>query len=117
MESIGYIDIDLSCTRLHMLFDFQAFIEELREKPEKKQIVEKYESVIGTINGDIKDQERYEEYVSKFAVIPFNLPEELKEDFDRELLQQLVVSSFSSDYELKKEEGKPERELYIAVKS
>ena len=43
--------------------------------------------------------------------------EELKEDFDRELLQQLVVSSFSSDYELKKEEDKPERELYIAVKS
>jgi hypothetical protein len=28
-----------------MLFDFQAFIEELREKPEKKQIVEKYEKL------------------------------------------------------------------------
>ncbi len=117
MESIGYIDKDLSCTPLNMLFDFQAFIDELREKPEKKQIVEKYESVIGAIDGDIKDQERYEEYVSKFSVIPFNLPEELKEDFDRELLQQLVVSSFSSDYELKKEEGKEEKELYIAVKS
>ena len=100
-----------------MLFDFQAFIEELREKPEKKQIVEKYETVIGAIDGDIKDQERYEEYVSKFTVIPFNIPEELKEDFDRELLQQLVVSSFSSDYELKTEEGKEFKELYIAVKS
>jgi len=32
-----------------MLFDFQAFIEELREKPEKKQIVEKYESLFGPI--------------------------------------------------------------------
>lgn len=100
-----------------MLFDFQAFIEELREKAEKKQIVEKYETVVWAIDGDIKDQERYEEYVSKFEPIPFNIPEELKEDFDRELLQQLVVSSFSSDYELKKEEGKPEKELYIAVKS
>jgi hypothetical protein len=29
-----------------MLFDFQAFIEELREKPEKKQIVEKYEKFV-----------------------------------------------------------------------
>jgi hypothetical protein len=29
-----------------MLFDFQAFIEELREKPEKRQIVEKYEKLI-----------------------------------------------------------------------
>jgi hypothetical protein len=29
-----------------MLFDFQAFIAELREKPEKKQIVDKYEKII-----------------------------------------------------------------------
>jgi hypothetical protein len=28
-----------------MLFDFQAFIEELKEKAEKKQIVEKYEKI------------------------------------------------------------------------
>lgn len=32
-----------------MLFDFQAFIEELREKPEKKQIVEKYEQLVGPV--------------------------------------------------------------------
>jgi len=31
---------------INMLFDFQAFIEELREKPEKKQIVEKYEQLV-----------------------------------------------------------------------
>jgi hypothetical protein len=29
-----------------MLFDFQAFIEELREKAEKKQIIEKYEKYL-----------------------------------------------------------------------
>jgi hypothetical protein len=28
-----------------MLFDFQAFIEELKEKEDKKQIVEKYETL------------------------------------------------------------------------
>lgn len=100
-----------------MIFDFQAFIEELRAKSEKKQIVEKYETVVGAIEGDMKDQEWYEEYVSKFSPIPYNIPEELKEDFDRELLQQLVISSFSSDYELKTEEWKAEKELYIAVKS
>ena len=44
-------------------------------------------------------------------------PEELKSDFDRDLLEQLVIGSFSSDYELKKEEKKDEKELYIAVKS
>lgn len=36
----------------------------------------------------------------------YKVPEELKNDFDRELLQQLVVGSFSSDYEIKKIEGK-----------
>ncbi len=100
-----------------MLFDFQAFIEELREKPEKKQIVEKYESLFGPITGDIKNQPRYTEYLSKFEPLPYETPEELKNDFDRDLLEQLVIWSFSSDYELKKEEGKKEKELYIAVKS
>jgi len=42
----------------------------------------------------------------------------LKNDFDRGLLQQLVVGSFSSDYEIKKLEGKEGgKDLYIAVKS
>ena len=100
-----------------MLFDFQAFIEELREKPEKKQIVEKYESLFGNIQWDIKDQIWYTEYLSKFEPMPYNLPEELKNDFDRDLLEQLVIWSFSSDYELKTEEKKKDKELYIAVKS
>lgn len=32
-----------------MLFDFHAFIDELRQKDEKKQIVEKYEKACGPI--------------------------------------------------------------------
>ncbi|MCX6822534.1 MAG: hypothetical protein NTX91_00865 [candidate division SR1 bacterium] len=100
-----------------MLFDFQAFIEELREKAEKKQIVEKYETLFGPITGDTKDQIWYTEYLSKFEPMPYAVPEELKNDFDRGLLQQLVTGSFSSDYELKKEESKKDKELYIAVKS
>jgi len=110
-----------------MLFDFQAFIEELREKPEKKQIVEKYETLFWPIQGDLKDQIRYTEYLVKFEPLPYETPEELKNDFDRDLLEQLVVGSFSSDYELKTvtdwKEGIPQsgkeekKELYIAVKS
>lgn len=100
-----------------MLFDFQAFIEELREKPDKKQIVEKYEKLIGPIQWEIKDQQRYTEYLYIFKPLEYLVPEELKNDFDWNLLQQLVLGSFSSDYELKKEEWKKLRELYIAVKS
>ncbi len=100
-----------------MLFDFQAFIEELREKPEKKQIVEKYEQLVWSIQWDIKDQEWYTEYLVKFSPVVYRVPEELKDDFDWDLLQQLVLWSFSSDYELKKESQQSEKELYIAVKS
>jgi hypothetical protein len=32
-----------------MLFDFQAFVAELREKEDKKQIIEKYEKLFGEI--------------------------------------------------------------------
>lgn len=100
-----------------MLFDFQAFVEELREKPEKKQIVEKYEKLFGPIQGDIKDQIRYKEYLGKFEPLVYETPEEIKNDFDWDLLEQLVAGSFSSDYEFKQEENKEHKELYIAVKS
>ena len=100
-----------------MLFDFQAFIEELRENPDKKQIVEKYEKLVGPIQGGVKDQIWYTEYLVSFKVHPYAVPSELKNDFDWDLLQQLVTWSFSSDYELKKVEDKELRDLYIAVKS
>lgn len=117
INSLQVITMFLSYYPSKMLFDFQAFIEELREKAEKKQIVEKYESLFGPVQGDIKDQIWYTEYLSKFEPLKYETPEELKNDFDRDLLEQLVVGSFSSDYELKKEEGKEDKELYIAVKS
>jgi len=40
------IVINLYFFIVNMLFDFQAFIEELKENPEKKQIVEKYEKLV-----------------------------------------------------------------------
>lgn len=101
-----------------MLFDFQAFIEELKEKAEKKQIVEKYEKIFWPIQGQIEDQLWYKEYLTKFMPLPYRVPEELKADFNRDLLEQLVVASFSSDYELKKgADDVVGKELFIAVKS
>jgi len=108
-----------------MLFDFHAFIDELRQKDEKKQIVEKYEKICGPIQWNLKDQARYTEYASKFVPMKYLTPDELKDDFDWDLLLQLVISSFSSDYELKakdtdkkNEDNNDElRDLYIAVKS
>lgn len=100
-----------------MLFDFQAYIADLREKAEKKQVVEKYEKAYGPITGDIKDQMRYKEYVINFKAMPVAVPEELKSDFDREVLVKLVSSSFSSECVLEKDTEKETLDLVISVKS
>ena len=50
-----------------LLFNFQDFISEMREKADKKEIVEKYEQLYGPIQGDIYDQVRYTDYLSKFS--------------------------------------------------
>ncbi len=100
-----------------MLFDFPAFVEELREKEDKKEIVEKYEKYFWKIQWDIKNQVWYTDYLSKFPAQSYLTPEDLDDDFDWDILQKLVIWSFSSDYELKQDEKSDSRELYIAVKS
>lgn len=100
-----------------MLFDFPAFIEELREKEDKKEVVEKYEKYFWKIQWDIKDQIWYTDYLSKFPFQSYLTPEDLDDDFDWDMLQKLVIWSFSSDYELKQDEKTEWWELYIAVKS
>lgn len=100
-----------------MLFDFPAFIDELREKEDKKEIVEKYEKLFWKIQWDIKDQIWYADYLSKFPMQAYLTPEDLDDDFDWDILEKLVIGSFSSDYELKQDDKDGWWELYIAVKS
>ena len=89
----------------------------MREKDEKKEIVEKYENLYWPIQWDIEDQLWYKEYLTKFDFVPFLTPDELGNDFDWNLLEKLVTGSFSSDYELKFDDKNSADELYIAVKS
>lgn len=100
-----------------MLFDFNAFIGELRENPEKKEIIEKYEKALWEIAWWLKEQIWYKDYLATFSPKKYLVPDELQNDFDWDLLQQLVLWSFSSDYELKASEWQEIPELYIAVKS
>lgn len=100
-----------------MLFDFPSFIQELREKEDKKEIVEKYENIFWEIKWDIKDQIWYTDYLSRFPFQSYITPEDLEDDFDWDILQKLVTGSFSSDYELKQQDKNSWWELYIAVKS
>jgi hypothetical protein len=100
-----------------MLFDFQAYLMEMRDKAEKKDTVEKYEKQFGPIVGDIKDQIWYKEYVSTYVACPYLVPEELKNDFDWELLMQLVAASFSSDGTLDDQTDSGMPDFVIAVQS
>jgi hypothetical protein len=80
-----------------MLFDFLKYVDELREKEDKKTIVEKYEVLHGPFSWTLKDQIWFREYVSKFAPVEYQVPNLWKDDFDRDLLCQLVSASFSSE--------------------
>ena len=100
-----------------MLFDFQAYLMEMRDKAEKKETVEKYEKIYWPITGEIKDQLRYTEYVSTFAPMSYLIPEELQQDFDRDLLIQLVAASFSSDGMFDENNEKAQPDFIIAVQS
>ena len=109
-----------------MLFNFQAFIEELRKNPQKREIIEKYEKYVlngNIISGDIKDQKWYKDYLFKFNKLPaYKIPEDHKDDFDWGVLFQLIAGSYSSTYRLTyqsaSEEGKTILpDLLIKVKS
>lgn len=100
-----------------MLFHFQSYIEELREKEDKKEIIEKYEKLFGPITWDIKDQIWFTNYLSHIKSAPYNVPEELKEDFDRDVLIQLIAGSFSSEWVLDQEPEKEWKEFIISVQS
>ncbi len=100
-----------------MIFSFKTFVDELRENPEKKEVVEKYEKYFGAITGEITDQLWYTEYVGKFATVPYRVPEELKNDFDWVLLMQLVGWSFSSDGILDTDDTEQGPEFLISVQS
>ncbi len=112
-----------------MLFNFLAFVEELRKKEDKKEVVEKYEKHFWPVSGTIQDQIWYKEYLINFATIPFRVPKELKNEFDWDLLQKLVAASFSSECVFEKpssdvetapsndEENPVMRDFIISVKS
>lgn len=77
----------------------------------------KYQEKIGPIPDSITECNWYKSYVSKFNVenIQYNVPEELKNDFDWKLLLQLAAASNSCNIAL---EDEPDGiELLITVKS
>jgi len=80
-----------------MHFNYQTFIQDLRDNPEKVEVVQKYETKVEPIFNSFLNQIWYKEYASFFKTCAYQIPEELLLDFEWEILMQLVASSFSSD--------------------
>ncbi len=100
-----------------MLFDLQKFIQELRENEEKKEMLEKYEKLFGNIQWDVQDQIWYKEYLINFKPIDYILPNESKDDFEWNILTQLVAWSFSSEVVLSYAVDKWLPEMIISVEN
>ena len=84
-----------------MMFDFQAYIAALREQPDKKGMIEKYEKYCGVIAGEIQDQSWYKSYLNHFEYVTYSIPIYLEKEFDWEVLLKLIAGSFSSRSKLK----------------
>lgn len=85
-------------------YDFEGFIRELRQDPEEGKVITEYEAHYGPIAvEDITRQKWYEDYLAFFQPVSFEVPEELGEAYDWELLQRLLAGSFSAigDFEIK----------------
>ncbi len=84
-----------------MLFNYKDYLEELstHENPVKRQIIERWRTIS---QAKCLEEEPFYDYLKGFEVrdIPYKVPEELQDDFDWQLLFQLVTGSFSSIYHL-----------------
>lgn len=105
------------------LFNFDDFIEELRNNEDKQEIIEKYENAFGSLEGkNYTDCPFYKDYISKFEIDEdlmkrIEVPDKLKYSFDYELLVRLVAASFSSEYKFEHLDETGTERLKIAVES
>ena len=102
---------------MNYMFDYQCFLTELREhkNPEKKQIAINHDQ--WSKAATIEEEPFFQDYLSHFSPIEFHTPVELAEDYDWNLLLNLCVASFSSDYFFQFTDESELPELYITVKS
>lgn len=99
-------------------FDFNKFLQNLKEDKQKIGTFEMYSKYFPDyINKPVKEQPWHINYISKFSDTPsYYVPKKLLNNYDWDLLLQLVAGSFSSNVDFgKKRNGS--FELEIEVKS
>lgn len=102
------------------IYDYAYFVEKLCSNPDRKEIIEKYESFFGPINEvNIEETPFYKHSLSKFnidfsIVLPFNKPN----TFDWHLFFRLIFGSSCTEYSLYLSESwkkKPTRKLKVEL--
>lgn len=103
------------------IFDFGTFVNDIRQNEEEKKMVVAFEHHFGNLDGQrLEHMPFYKDYLSKieipsWIVEKLDIPYELKDDFDYELLLRLVAGSFSSSYVLIYDAKKDQVTLRISV--
>lgn len=112
---------------MEQLFDFKLFVNELRDNSEKREIIEKYEENVESLDRikDVRDTLFYKEYLSQYNLpedlnFVLRVPQEFHSDFDWDLLLRLILASFSSLYSLSlteqwKQSPKDEIEIMVEI--
>ena len=104
-------------------FDFQLFVERLREDENKCDIIEPFEENFGSLKDRVyTDLPFYKEYLAKIEMDEsltkrIRVPEELIGCYDYNLLLKLVVCSFSSDYDFVYEDDTDTIKFMIMVEN
>ena len=88
-------------------FTLDGAKNKLKENPEKREIIEKYEKLVENLPDDFRQTIIWKDYLSKFDTewIELVMPEFIDEEFDLDLLFKLIIWSFSSTYVLEKAEN------------
>lgn len=100
-----------------MLYNLQSHLSELKDSPEKAEKYSKYNTLVEPLSTlkSVRDFKWYDDYISLFTPKKFRRPEELENDFDWDLLCQLVSGSFSSSSIFESINTPPGLELVITV--
>lgn len=102
------------------LFDFESFINELRDNDKKKEVVTSYESYYGTIDPDLRKQVWYVNYVKALEDLypeeGILVPDDLEDDFDWRAMFALIAGSFSSKFRFEKDNDNPSGPFRLWIK-
>jgi preprotein translocase subunit SecB len=94
------------------LFDFKQFVEDINNDLIGDDDLKEYEKACGKLPENSKDLPHYKNYFRFFKPIKYKIPEYLNfNDFNWDLLFQLLAGSISFDYKIEMEAGEQLPEL------